>query len=900
MLPEFPFTDRDKELEKLLHIWGEVCAPGTGPRMVTLLGEPGYGKTRLIREFYCQIANKDQKRGTYWPDDLPNDVTRMDINPLFSEVSPSAEIPWIWWAIRCEPSQTRNAIQDEGCAFIRSSEHLLQHTGALEKKRADTEKIERLKAAGITQALKFAEEIPIVGTIIRQYSSGKDWLELYRSTIDATKKSDLLSPVQKSRLDIQNASEACIKICQAFIDPTDKNLPTVPMVLVVDDAHAADPLTIQSVYRIFHYAHVRNLPLLVVASYWAKNWGLGESDIPSNLTITESWKSFRQIVSALPRKPGETESVFHEIECEEVDCAPILRSLNFNLGEKAERHCLEFADSNPQMLRELLSFLIECRQHRSKDWWFKNPAPELQLSDNGFEEFRQASRSREEFLKRRAEELHQDPNLSTLLQLGALQGHNFLGRFTAEVWKDLDNLHTNPIPAHMDLLHSAEAPHHVIRLSGTGQEFARFRHRSYREAFLSIDPEQKKGFLDAITTKTAAWLETLAPDISNAEFFHFAVNWFRENGSAGELIKALAIRAGQLSEIGQPARASELLGERLRLIEEMNGAESPEANIANFEYAKALAECWRFEEAIKIFARLRSVFQREQELWVDCSRCLARTLQNKSEAEGYPKQSFGTAVSFTPTSTADREKAAQILLEVWLKLRESHEPKSLEVLLAGLDFGNAISEGASDRIIRADQRLFIYPCAATLLYEFGEKNDWIKDLVLSALGNYNWGWKIETPKGSRLRDAELFYEECKPLIKKLKDLYPHRRNVFQALREHRTQKFGKRHPATFEARRLEVESQRITDFNSFEEYISGFDELINDLKIYLGIDHPETLKCQKALAGWLEVEKSTQSKALVLWNEIHKNSILGLGINHPWTIQIQRKIQSLGAILNPT
>src|SRR2546428_6440744 len=50
----FPFVGRSAELEKLRTLM--PSAPGEGRRVVLLSGEPGSGKSRLVREFAAEAA----------------------------------------------------------------------------------------------------------------------------------------------------------------------------------------------------------------------------------------------------------------------------------------------------------------------------------------------------------------------------------------------------------------------------------------------------------------------------------------------------------------------------------------------------------------------------------------------------------------------------------------------------------------------------------------------------------------------------------------------------------------------------------------------------------------------------------------------------------------------------
>lgn len=887
----------------LLKAWEDVGTAGNGPRVVTIVGEPGYGKTRIVKEFYKQIAAKQ----SYWPAGLPQNGNRMDINPHFGSGLTKPEIPWLWWGIRCESTETRNGTQDEGCALIRSSAHLIQHTGALERKRVRAKKIGRLKAAGLAQLLKVAEEIPVLGTVIRYYSSGREWLELYSSAVEAAKPVATPSPGVKMQVDVQNACEACVTICQTFIDPTDGDLSTVPMVLVIDDAHAADSLTIKCVYQILHFAYSRKLPLLVVATHWAKEWNSSHWGPPPNFTMADSWKSFRQISSALPLRPGTAaESVFYELECDGVDCGLILGHLKLGLGERLEQHCVEFSDGNPQMLHELLSFLYESRKHHLKGWWFKNPAPDLRLSEGGFDEFAKSTKSKEEFLKHRAEEVQKDPHLSILLQLGALQGHNFLGRFTAEVWRDFeDALHARPAP--LALLRSAENPHHVIRLSNSEGDFAKFRHRSYREAFLSMDPAKRQTLIDAISVKAASWLESTPDDSANTDFFQFAVDWFREKKDNVHLEPALGIRAKHLLQFGRPAHAVELLSERLELLVQRHGRNSPEANIAGMRLAEGLAEAARFQESIQILKPLRKQFGSQEELWIDCSRSLSRALLKQSDLDGVPQQSFVNWISGKRWTTPERDLATEILREVWSYLQRKRDSNSLDVLLAGIEYGNAITEGGCDRGLQADQGLIILPCCAKLLDDFSQV-DAAKDIALMALGKYlnAWRWPQETRTSRRLDTSNIaaFYEQNKRRVIALRQHYPEAEKVFCDLIRHRSTLLGKMHPATFEARRLELQSwitwpksiaPQAGDKSSggIDIRTKNFRKLVADAKSALGDHHPQTLECEVALAACLQGSESTRFEAATITRSVFQRSRLHLGADHPYTVTVEKQSRAL-------
>jgi len=74
-----------------------------GPTTVLLSSPAGWGKTRIVHEFYARIAA--QQSQPYWPPTVvPVDEEsvlrrRKRTHPAFVDVSPDAVIPWMWWGV---------------------------------------------------------------------------------------------------------------------------------------------------------------------------------------------------------------------------------------------------------------------------------------------------------------------------------------------------------------------------------------------------------------------------------------------------------------------------------------------------------------------------------------------------------------------------------------------------------------------------------------------------------------------------------------------------------------------------------------------------------------------------------------------------------------------------------
>ncbi len=94
------FVKRKTELDWLITKWN--LAKEGEPQFVVLLGEPGFGKTRIALEFYRWLTcNEDPPSAEhsegYWPDAFVQDHESLDVNPRFNEGEPRrGKIPWLW------------------------------------------------------------------------------------------------------------------------------------------------------------------------------------------------------------------------------------------------------------------------------------------------------------------------------------------------------------------------------------------------------------------------------------------------------------------------------------------------------------------------------------------------------------------------------------------------------------------------------------------------------------------------------------------------------------------------------------------------------------------------------------------------------------------------------------
>jgi hypothetical protein len=107
---ESPFVgDQRRQLvDSLLADFDEVSESGT-PRWLSLEGHLGWGKTRIVQEFYRRLAAERQPAGGYWPLSLIPDVPRARGGTVMRKrvypeqvVRQAGVLPqWFWWGISC-------------------------------------------------------------------------------------------------------------------------------------------------------------------------------------------------------------------------------------------------------------------------------------------------------------------------------------------------------------------------------------------------------------------------------------------------------------------------------------------------------------------------------------------------------------------------------------------------------------------------------------------------------------------------------------------------------------------------------------------------------------------------------------------------------------------------------
>ena len=110
----FVGADRVDSVEALAQAFATVV-DGGGSRLVVLSAPTGFGKTKIVQEFYARLA-ATQPMPTYWPARLEGDssqrwtVARKCVFPAVVDVPAGAVMGWMWWGVRCSLRQDLSLI----------------------------------------------------------------------------------------------------------------------------------------------------------------------------------------------------------------------------------------------------------------------------------------------------------------------------------------------------------------------------------------------------------------------------------------------------------------------------------------------------------------------------------------------------------------------------------------------------------------------------------------------------------------------------------------------------------------------------------------------------------------------------------------------------------------------
>jgi tetratricopeptide (TPR) repeat protein len=260
---------RDSDLKPIEEAWALTLSGA--PQVLAIVGDSGIGKTRLIQEFYRSLTTRYDPEH-YWPDVLPDLEKTMTIIPtLGSSVGKLTALPWLWLAVRCRDPGERNRDARGEVAFDAVRRQLQLHLAAFYAARSRRSANRALLRALVGGVASFA--LPGSGSLVQALNTALQGTggalgaqEAISALWNRFQAGGEVADVGEHVLQQERQSlvEMAAQAFRAMCDPELHEHRSVPILLVVDDAQWADPLSIEVVERLCEDASRRSWRLLVV------------------------------------------------------------------------------------------------------------------------------------------------------------------------------------------------------------------------------------------------------------------------------------------------------------------------------------------------------------------------------------------------------------------------------------------------------------------------------------------------------------------------------------------------------------------------------------------------------------------------------------------------------------
>ncbi|ARN75092.1 AAA family ATPase [Oceanicoccus sagamiensis] len=405
---------REKQLITLLHAWHE--AKQGNPGLVVLKGESGFGKTRLVQEFYSTISQETvEDKGNYWPDSLGKSGNTLKLNPLQEELLSNNEIPYLWWGVRWVNPVNRNQSEASSCALIDCFDHLSHHQ---ENLSAREERLKRgAKAAYILTKIMTGGSV--VGDVIEFTGEMIDGWTDWKREREANKKEAESSEEAEARIVSEKLNDL-----EGFFRNLLKNnesSPALPVILVLDDAQWIDKYTYDFLDRLLADAKKLEWPLLVVITHWEQEW--------NSLSLGEGVA----VSSGVPQLFSKHEKMHPTvIDCEKVvDLDVVIDGALPGLLPRQVEFILGKADGNPLLLHEIILELL------SDADYFVNSDVSQPLSEESLSVLKSHPYDLHSVQRRRFSKLNK--NIQDVLVCASYAGFQFLSDFVVEIAAFVDD-----------------------------------------------------------------------------------------------------------------------------------------------------------------------------------------------------------------------------------------------------------------------------------------------------------------------------------------------------------------------------------------------------------------------------------------------------------------------------
>jgi tetratricopeptide (TPR) repeat protein len=314
------------------------------PHLICLVAEAGWGKTRVIQEFYSWLQKEHQPAGVYWPAEMaPTEtdpmLSRKVVYPAQVSVYPDLPMPWLWLGLLCEEGGGGRKLR----ALLNDGVQLPAHLGALievaERHAGDRD----LAMTVLGEAIGF---VPGVGQIVSALLAAKELVPRLRERL----LSGIAAGAERGRREQAPRSVDLLRLDGAEIGPYIELVkqfvsPDLPLVLAVDDAHHADPGTVKFVATIQRL----EAPILVICTAWPSV--LADQVEEERALDREERVSFGSLLDELEQEDPGSVSRVDLAPLTDDDLGAMVKEVAPTTSDESQRALVETSGGNPLVLR---------------------------------------------------------------------------------------------------------------------------------------------------------------------------------------------------------------------------------------------------------------------------------------------------------------------------------------------------------------------------------------------------------------------------------------------------------------------------------------------------------------------------------------------------------------------
>lgn len=274
--------DRRQLVHGLVEAFDRVAA-GAGPELVCLVAPIGWGKTRIVQEFYARLATERQAAGAYWPLSIADATEVVEPTKLRKRVYPGVftapggvSPEWFWWGLSCEKKADGRPAQ----AIEESKAQLFVHAEAIERRLSGRQSLraglrgDQVQANLVALAGVLGVFVPPVGWVATAHDAVSQAWKTGQAAFEARRR--------RLRVEADRLIDAEAGDRSALVDELAESLaglsgPPVPLptVIVLDDAHTAAESALALVGRLLSDRTAR---VLVVATAWPDELAVQEQE----------------------------------------------------------------------------------------------------------------------------------------------------------------------------------------------------------------------------------------------------------------------------------------------------------------------------------------------------------------------------------------------------------------------------------------------------------------------------------------------------------------------------------------------------------------------------------------------------------------------------------------------